>query len=263
MPVLFISHGAPSLLIDRDPTTDFFRGLGRRIPRPESILCISAHWETSAPVVTASSQPDTIHDFYGFQDELYECTYPCPGSAELAEKACSLLTNNNIDCTLNEYRGLDHGVWVPLKLMFPDADIPVVQLSLQRRKGTDYHYKTGQALQSLSNQGVLILGSGSATHNIHDFGRFELNAPPQKYVLEFDKWLCRSIEENDLDSILNYRMLAPGGIENHPTEEHLMPLFIARGAAGEGSAGKQIHQAYTYSTLSMAAYQWDRRKIIQ
>ena len=255
-PTFFISHGAPTLLVDRDPTTNFLESLGENIAKPESILCISAHWETELPLVTGNSNPETIHDFYGFQKELYEFNYPCPGSSELTTKVVGKILAAGFDCNIDYARGLDHGAWVPLKLMFPKAEIPVVQLSLQRNKTPEYHYKLGLALQSLCDEDVLIICSGSATHNISGFGRFGLNAPAQDYVIEFDNWLLNAIETNDKVTMLDYQVTAPHAQKNHPTTEHIMPLFVALGVAGENRTGRQIHQAYTYGILSMAAYQW-------
>jgi 4,5-DOPA dioxygenase extradiol len=256
MPVLFVSHGAPSMFIDRDPTTLFFKTIGQVIPTPKTILCVSAHWETEDLSVTGNLKPQTIYDFYGFPEELYELEYPCPGSPVMAESITQQFIKDGIDCVVNHDRGLDHGAWVPLKLMFPLANIPVVQLSIQRHKDPEYHYKLGQKLQSLRKEGVLIIASGGATHNLREFGLFPMDAAPPDYVLDFDNWLLEKITSADIDALLDYKNKAGSAIKNHPTEEHIMPLFVALGAAGNDVSGKQINQGYTYGVLSMAAYQW-------
>jgi 4,5-DOPA dioxygenase extradiol len=256
MPTLFVSHGAPSLLVDQGPTFDFFNRLGGLFSRPKAILCVSAHWRLAQLAVTGNLQPSTIHDFYGFQNKLYEIQYPSPGNRPLAQMVQEMLIRAGLDCDIDESRGLDHGTWVPLKLMYPAADIPVIQLSLQTDLNSEYHFKIGQVLEPLSEQGVLILASGGATHNLRKFGRFEIDAPPQPYAKDFDSWLCEAIETADEDSLLKYQSKAPHATQNHPTAEHFLPLFVSLGAAGKGTKGKRLHHGFTYGILSMAAYGW-------
>lgn len=256
MPVLFVSHGAPSLLLDRGPAYDFLRQLGPSMPLPQAIVCVSAHWETPHPAVTAGIRPETIYDFSGFPDALYDIYYPAPGDRPLAQSVCERLGHMGLECTLDERRGLDHGAWIPLSLMYPEADIPVIQLSLQHATGPEHHWKIGQALQPLRHQGVLILGSGGATHNLSEVGRHRLAEPPETYASEFDDWLARAVEIGDVEALLDYKSVAPHARHNHPTDEHFMPLFVALGAAGAGAKGKRLHQGFTYGVLSMAAYGW-------
>jgi 4,5-DOPA dioxygenase extradiol len=257
MPTIFVSHGAPSLLLDRDPTFHFFKELGRLIPFPKAILCVSAHWETYNPTVTGNSQPETIHDFFGFPKALYDIEYPAPGDYRLAQTVREMIIGAGFKCDVDKGRGLDHGTWVPLKLMYPSAEIPTIQLSVQTAKGgTDHHLKIGKTLQSLRQHGVLILGSGGATHNLHELGRYPINDSPQPYAVEFDAWLCESIQNASDEDLLNYKKRAPSAARNHPTDEHFLPLFVPLGAGGKGTKGKQLHQGFTYGLFSMAAYAW-------
>ncbi|MEB3357371.1 MAG: class III extradiol ring-cleavage dioxygenase [Synechococcales bacterium] len=252
LPSLFLSHGAPDLPLRREAVTQFLRSLHRQFPKPQSILVISAHWSTELPLVSAATQPQTIYDFAGFPQQLYQLTYPAPGAPELAQRVVGLLTQAGIACATHPSRGFDHGTWTPLLLAYPDADVPVTQLSIQASRGPAHHWKLGQALASLRHEGVLIIGSGSATHNL-----FALNSPsasPPAWVTEFDEWLAGAIAQGDYPALLNYRQLAPHAQKNHPTEEHLLPLFVAMGAAGEGAKGIRLHQSYTYGVLSMAAF---------
>ncbi len=257
MPTIFVSHGAPSLLLDRDPTFHFFKELGRLIPFPKAILCVSAHWETYNPTVTGNPQPETIHDFYGFPKALYDIEYPAPGDYRLAQTVREMMIGAGFECDVDKGRGLDHGTWVPLKLMYPSAEIPTIQLSVQTAKGgPDHHLKIGRTLQSLRQHGVLILGSGGATHNLHELGRYPINDRPQPYAVEFDAWLCESIQNAGDEDLLNYKKRAPSAARNHPTDEHFLPLFVPLGAGGKGTKGKQLHQGFTYGLFSMAAYAW-------
>jgi 4,5-DOPA dioxygenase extradiol len=256
MPTIFVSHGAPSLLLNRNPTFYFFKQLGRLIPFPKAILCVSAHWETYNPSVTGNTQPETIHDFYGFPKALYDIQYPAPGDYQLAQTVREMLIGSGFECDVDEGRGLDHGTWVPLKLMYPSAEIPTIQLSLQTVAGPDHHLKIGRTLQPLRQHGVLILGSGAATHNLRELGRYPIDASPQPYADEFDAWLCESIQNAGEEDLLNYKKGAPSAARNHPTDEHFLPLFVPLGAGGKGTNGKQLHQGFTYGLFSMAAYAW-------
>ena len=256
MPTVFVSHGAPTLLIDQDPTCAFFEELGRRLPRPQAILCASAHWERPSARVTSGPRPETVHDFYGFPPELYEIRYPCPGDPALAESARSLLAEAGIECGADAGRGLDHGAWVPLSVMVPGADIPVVQVSILAGAGPREHLAMGRALEPLRERGVLVIGSGGATHNLREFGAYPLDAPPLPYAREFDAWLDDVIENAKEDEVLEYTKRAPQASRNHPTPDHFHPLFVPLGAAGAGAKGKRLHRGFTYGVLSMAAYAW-------
>lgn len=252
MPVLFVSHGAPDLPIRAGAVQDFLRQVHTQLPRPKAILVISAHWNAPHPTVSAALHPKTIYDFSGFPQALYQLTYPAPGAPELAERVAELLSEWKVQT--HPSRGLDHGAWTPLLLMYPEAQIPVTQLSIHYHESPAYHYKLGQALQPLRDEGVLILASGAATHNLWAIADPNSTTPPD-WVAQFDRWLSQTVTHHDVPDLLNYRQLAPYATDNHPSEEHLLPLFVAAGAGGDGVT--QLHHGYTYGVLSMAAYRFE------
>jgi 4,5-DOPA dioxygenase extradiol len=261
LPALFISHGAPDLPIRAGAVTHFLKSLHQQFPKPKAILVISAHWHTAEPTVSKAVQPQTIYDFGGFPEEVYQLSYPAPGAPELADRVVILLNQSGISCQTHPNRGLDHGAWTPLILAYPDADIPVTQLSIQSHAGALHHFQIGQALAPLRAEGVLILASGSATHNLGEFvgmqptgGNRRYDAPPPDWVKVFDEWLAERIAESNWEAVLNYRKIAPHAEKNHPTEEHLLPLFVALGAGGNEVKGVQLHHSYNYGAFSMAAY---------
>jgi 4,5-DOPA dioxygenase extradiol len=253
LPAVFLSHGAPDLPIRSGAANDFLRSLHQFFPTPRAILVISAHWNSNILTVSTATNPRTIHDFSGFPQALYELNYPALGSPELAERVVTLLAQSGIVCEIDRSRGFDHGTWTPLILAYPAAEIPVVQMSIQYYRDAVYHWQLGQTLASLRQEGVLIVGSGSATHNLSAFGH-DYAARPLPWVEKFDNWLASTIEQGDWNSLLHYRELAPYAQENHPTSEHLLPLFVALGAGGTNPTGKTLHRSYTYGAFSMAAY---------
>ena len=256
-PSLFITHGAPTLPIETGEARRWLEGLGRTMPRPNAVLCVSAHWETVRPAVSAAASPETIHDFTGFPDELYRMQYPAPGIPALAQRVQRLLRRAGLPCDIVADRGLDHGAWAPMKLIWPDADVPVIQLSVQTALGPGHHVALGRVLAPLRSRGVLVLASGSATHNLSDLGKFEYDDPPAAYVTAFNDWLIEAATEGRLDDLLHYRERAPEAARNHPTEEHLLPLFVALGAAmGEGPPPKAqlMHTSTTYGFLAMTSF---------
>ncbi len=252
-PALFVSHGAPTMIMEDCPTRDFLRQLGTTIGRPKAIVCVSAHWGTESPRVTMNPFPATIHDFYGFPDELYALDYPAPGDSALGDQVLSLLSSQGIAGEKDLSRGLDHGAWAPLMLMYPDAEIPVIQLSVQPHLGPAHHLAVGKALRPLLDEGVLLLASGSATHNIRDYFGREPDSAPLPYVREFAQWLSDAVVGGNMSALLDYANLAPHALKNHPTTEHFLPLFVPLGAGGEGHL---LHDAYSHGALSMAAFSW-------
>ncbi|MBX3652132.1 MAG: dioxygenase [Burkholderiales bacterium] len=256
-PAIFVSHGAPTLALEPGPTRGFLAELGAALPRPRAILVVSAHWETVAPAVSTAVRPQTIHDFHGFPRALYEMRYPAPGAPQLAQRVRELLGNAGIAADAVPDRGLDHGAWVPLMLMYPQADIPVTQLALQTALGPAHHLRLGEALQPLRDEGVLILASGSVTHNLREFGRHDYAASPPDWVSGFNDWLVGRLNSADHEALLDYRGQAPHAARNHPSEEHLLPLFAALGAATPGVAPRRIHEAYTYGVIGMDAWRFD------
>jgi 4,5-DOPA dioxygenase extradiol len=252
-PAVFVSHGAPTLALERNATVEFLRGLGPELGKPQALLCVSAHWNTSLPMVSAAARPDTIHDFGGFPEELFRMRYPSPGAPALAARVVELLDGAGVACALAPDRGLDHGAWVPLKMMYPEADVPVTQLSIQPQQDPAHHLRLGRALASLRGEGVLILATGSATHNLARVGGGDT---PPDWARQFDEWLYRKISEGAVEELLDYRRLAPYAAAAHPTDEHLLPLFVAMGAGSVGgwTRGKSLHRGWTLGSLSMAAY---------
>jgi 4,5-DOPA dioxygenase extradiol len=254
LPVLFISHGAPTLAIDGSPAHEFLGGYGKTLGNPSAIVVLSAHFEARIATVTSGERPETIYDFGGFPDELYRIVYPAPGEPALAAEIAQILESNGITVRRDARRGLDHGAWVPLVLMYPAADVPVVQLSIDTSLGTGYHHRLGELLSPLRERGVLIIGSGSATHNLGSYFRGAPGDPSPPWVTDFDEWLAERIGAGDVEALLDYRRRAPHARENHPTEEHYVPLLCALGAAGRHASARRVHHSYEHGVLSMDAY---------
>ncbi len=257
MPVLFLSHGAPSLPLEAGETGAAWQQLGALPPRPSAILVISAHWETHIPTVSRAVQPETIHDFGGFPEALYRLQYPAPGAPQIAEAAARALQKAGIPAQLDDERGLDHGAWVPLSIMFPRADIPVAQLSMQPEHDPAWHLALGRALRPLREQGVLIVGSGAITHNLRAVFSHPQGAAAPDWVTAFRDWIADRIKDGDLEALCAYRTLAPHAVRNHPTDEHLLPLFVALGAASRVDDARHLNQVMTYGLLAMDAWLFD------
>jgi len=226
--------------------------LAQRLPRPSAILIATAHWETEVPSFTGAVQPETIHDFHGFPQPLYQIRYPAPGAPELAARSRSLLQGAGLRAEVDPVRGLDHGAWSPLLHMYPAADIPVVQASVQPALGTAQHLSVGRALAPLADEGVLIIGSGHMTHNLRD--RRPEGSPPLPYAAEFQGWVDAAIQAHDFDALIDYRKRSAQGARAHPTDEHFLPLFFALGAAAPGYRAERIHDGIESGALAMDAY---------
>lgn len=253
-PTLFVSHGAPTLVLDDGPAHQFLKDLGKTLEKPEAILMISAHWETAVPMMTGAAKLKTIHDFRGFPKELYKIDYPASGSTHLVGQIRQLLHETGLEAEIDDDRGLDHGAWVPLSLMYPDADVPVVQLSLQSHLGPAYHFALGKALSPLRQQGVLIIGAGSLKHNLRALDP-RISAIPPDWVKGFSDWVYTAVSQGRILDLIDYRQQAPDAARNHPSEEHFLPLFASLGAGG--GKGNRIHNSYTYGVLAMDAYRFD------
>ncbi len=246
LPSLFISHGAPNILLRDIPASRFLRGLGQSLPRPRAIVVATAHWTTAEVAIGCAAQPDTIHDFSGFGPELSSQHYGAPGDSGLAEDIRVALTRAGLSATTVE-RGLDHGVWVPLALMYPDAHIPVVPISVQPARDGRHHLAVGAALAALRQNGILIIGSGSMTHNLGALRPAVTTAPP--WVTAFDDWVIERAAAMD-DSALADWQQGPGALRNHPTSEHFLPLLVAMGASA-GDPGRVLHRSTDYGVLQM------------
>lgn len=253
-PAIFVSHGAPTLIIEDRSTRDFLWKLGKKIGRPEGIVTVSGHWTTTKPRVTINPYPTTLHDIGSFAKELYSVAYPAPGAPLLAERVLSQLKAKGIRGGKDNCKEYDHGTWGPLMLMYPEADIPVIQLSVQPNLGPEHHLILGQALAPLLEEGILLLASGSATHNLRDFLGRALDAPPLPYAKDFADWLKDAVSNDRLEELLDYQRCGPQAARNHPTPEHFLPIFVAMGAGGKGQL---IHDGFTYGVLSMAAFLWE------
>ncbi|SRR6266581_2235466 len=253
LPSVFISHGSPMHALEPGAAGEAWKALGRRLPKPRAILIASAHWETNVPMLTGSAKPETIHDFSGFPEPLYRLKYPAEGSPSLAQRAQSLLRNEGFTAAIDGCRGFDHGAWSPLLYMYPEADVPVVQLSVQPPLGPGHHLAVGRSLRKLSDEDVLIIGSGHLTHNLRDWDRSG-RAEPAPYAREFQKWVKEKIEAHDYDSLADYRSASPQGVRAHPTDEHFLPLFVALGAAPEKTRPERIYAAIESGALAMDAY---------
>jgi 4,5-DOPA dioxygenase extradiol len=256
MPTIFVSHGMPAILVQPGPTHEFLKKLGQTFDRPKAVICISAHMEALWPILTAAAAPETIHDFSGPRI-LFEKYYPAPGGPDLAQEAVSMLIHAGFKARTNPTRGLDHGAWVPLMLMYPEADVPVIQLSVQTELDPQHHLDLGRALKPLREKEVLILGSGGATHNLPDIRKYAIDSLPPDYATAFDAWLEEAITEGREEVLLDYKKQGPSASRNHPyPAEHFLPLFVPLGAAGSEAKGRVLHKAFTYGVLSMAAYAW-------
>ena len=257
MSTFFVSHGAPNLILHNSEARHFLEHLGKEIGTPRAILMVTAHFEASRPTRTNNAHPPMIYDFGGFEKELRQVTYRAPGSPEVAQEAFDLLDKAGLQPAFAD-RGFDHGTWVPLVLLRPEADIPVVQLSVEPNKGAEYHFKLGQALKPLADSGVLIIGSGAATHNLHEYfrGNYKLDTPAPEWVKSFGDWLNDKIAAGDTDALTHYRERAPNAVKNHPSEDHILPLFVAMGAAGAHPHGERIHTSQEYGVLMMDCYRF-------
>jgi 4,5-DOPA dioxygenase extradiol len=227
-----------------------WKALGQRLPRPRAILIASAHWETGVPQLTGTAKPETIHDFTNFPEPLYRLRYPAPGAPELAKRAQVLLAG--FDPIIDGARGLDHGAWSPLLYMYPSADIPVVQISVQPALGPRHHVEIGKALRPLSAENVLVVGSGHLTHNLRDWARGA--GRPEPYAREFQDWVKEKLEKRDVNGLIEYRRQSPHGQRAHPTDEHFLPLFFALGAAAEKAKPERVYDAIDSGVLAMDAY---------
>jgi 4,5-DOPA dioxygenase extradiol len=252
-PAVFVSHGSPMMALEPGQAGAALAKLGRDLPRPEAILVVSAHWETTSPVVSIAPRPETIHDFGGFPRALYELQYPAPGAPALGARVKALLDAAGLPTTLDAARGLDHGAWVPLRYLYPDADVPVTQLSIQPDRSPLHHYRLGEALRPLLDDGVLILASGSLTHNLQEW-RGRTGDAPARYVAEFQGWVERTIEQRDIAALLDYRRLAPHAARAHPTDEHWLPIYVALGAGGVCGRVERLTDEVTYGMLAMDGY---------
>ena len=252
-PTLFLSHGSPMMPFEDIAARGFIASLGQSLTRPRAILLVSAHWDSDVPTLTAGEKLDTIHDFYGFPPALYALTYPAHGAPDLAEAIADTLGDAGLRAHTDATRGLDHGAWIPLMLMYPQADIPVMQLSIQSRLGPGHHLQLGRALAALRQQNILVIASGGFTHNLRALNRQGGDEAPQ-WATDFADWMHQAIMAGRTCDLVSYRRLAPHAAMAHPTDEHLLPLFVALGAAGADAKPERLHTSTTLGALRLDAY---------
>ncbi|MAS06412.1 MAG: dioxygenase [Ahrensia sp.] len=257
MPSIFVSHGGPNVVIEPSEARDFLKSLGSLLPKPKAIVMVSAHFETEGPVVVTDPHPAMIYDFGGFQQELYEMVYAAPGEPELAMRIAHMLADAGLDPRVAPERGYDHGAWNTMILAWPDADIPVVQVSIDPNRDAAYHYALGKALAPLREEGILLIGSGHITHNLRAIFasmRYGKNPDPElpHRIEAFTDWFAEQFEKGDREAILDWRERAPFIADNHPTDEHLLPLFFAYGAAGDAPKPERAHHSRQYGFFA-----WD------
>lgn len=257
LPALFVSHGAPLALVDGEPARAAWAGLGASLPRPRAVVVMSPHWLTTAPRVASVTRHRTLHDFAGFPPALYAFDYPAPGEPALAEAVVERLAAAGLPAEVVRREDIDHGAWVPLLSMYPGADVPVVQMAVQPRLGPGHHYALGAALAGLRDEGVLVLGSGALTHNLREVQMQSRTAAVPDWVSAFADWVDAQLVRGEAATLLDYRRLAPHAERNHPTEEHLLPLFFALGAAGPRARADRVHAGFAYGAVAMHAYRFD------
>ncbi|MGH8481775.1 MAG: DODA-type extradiol aromatic ring-opening family dioxygenase [Nevskiaceae bacterium] len=245
---LFISHGAPTLPISKLPARAFLERLGRELAKPAAIVVVSPHWMTKERAVKSPPRFSTWHDFYGFPEALNALEYDAPGDGVLRERVRELLGGAGVAAAASDDLRLDHGAWVPLLLMFPDVDVPVVQVSATWDTPRDYH-ALGRALAPLAADGVLLLGSGGLVHNLREI-EFDSDTVPD-WARQFADWTDARLNEGDWEALFDYRKHAPDAARAHPTEDHWLPLFFAGGAGG---AATRLHASFAHGGLSMACY---------
>jgi 4,5-DOPA dioxygenase extradiol len=252
MPSLFVSHGAPTYATEPGLAGAQLRALGKALDKPQAVLIVSPHWMTADLEITATSCPETIHDFGGFPKELYALQYPVAGSPELAISVQKLLQSKGIPASLDTQRGLDHGAWVPLLHLYPDADIPVIQVSLPVDADEVDAFALGQALAPLAREGVLVIGSGSLTHNLYEYQVGEVLAAP--YAQEFSAWVREAVRQGDMARLLKTLRLAPHAARAHPSTEHFLPLLVAAGAANNPGVATVLDGGIRHGILAMESY---------
>lgn len=255
MPSLFVPHGAPTFALRPGIAGATLARAASRLPHPRAIIVVSPHWDTATPTVGLAERPATIHDFWGFPAQLFRIQYPATGCREAASDIITRLAAAGFAATGDAERGLDHGAWIPLRMMFPDADVPVIPLSIQSHLGPAHHLALGQALAPLTGQGFLLIASGNLTHNLGDFRQAYLQgSEAPAYVREFADWFWHRLKTGDIPALLDYRRQAPHAERAHPDDDHLLPFFVALGAGGNESRVKRLHAGIDDYVLAMDAF---------
>lgn len=253
MPTLFVSHGAPTFALEPGQAGPMLTALGGQLPKPEAVLVVSPHWMTPSPRVATTLKPRTIHDFGGFDPKLYDLVYPAVGHPRLAERTLAVLQTHGWAAQADERQGLDHGAWVPLMHLYPDADVPAFQVSMPTRLDAESAWRFGEALATLAPEGVLVVASGSITHNLYEFRTGQ--APDEPYVAAFAQWVGDVVRSGDLPRLKTTLAQAPHAARAHPTTEHFWPLLVAAGAASAyGGNHAVLEGGIAHGMLAMDSY---------
>ena len=259
LPTLFVPHGAPTFALRPGAAGAALVALAQQVEQPKAIIVVSPHWETREPTVGSATDLETIYDFGGFPGELYTLKYPAHGNGALAQQVADCLQAAGYAPRIDPHRGLDHGAWVPLRMMYPAADIPVIPLSIKAHAGAAYHYALGQALQPLTDEGFLVIGTGSITHNLRDYMVcVHNNLPTPDYVTRFADWVDRQLQSADIPGLIDYRKTAADAAQAHPTDDHFMPFFVALGAAGDNPKSERFYAGVDDLVIAMDGYRFDR-----
>ena len=255
LPTLFVPHGAPTFALDPGAAGAVMIDTAAALPKPRAIVIISPHWDTDIVSVGSAETLATMHDFYGFPQALYELAYPATGSVDASHEVSAAIAKAGLPVVEMPSQGLDHGAWIPLRLMFPNAEVPVIPVSVQSHLGVQGAYALGRALAPLVDQGFLVIGSGNLTHNLGDYRIARQNGgQAPTYVHDFPNWLAEKIMQHDISALLDYRQQAPDAVRAHPSDEHLQPLYVALGAAGDALRIERLHTGVSDDVLAMDAY---------
>ncbi len=260
VPSLFVAHGAPLLAIENNEYTQFLEGLGKNLPTPKAIVLFSAHWESPKQKVSRVDEFETIYDFGGFPEALYRIKYPAKGDHTVTKEIEELFTSQGISYDVDTGRGLDHGAWVVLRMIYPDAEIPVISMSVNPKLTPKEQYHIGKSLGELRKLDVLVVASGGTVHNLGLLNMRSDDGRIDQWALEFESWLEYHIENWDLDSLFNYKSLAPNAELAVPSygNEHFIPIFYAMGAADDEKHAKLLHRSYRYGNLSHSVWQFGK-----
>jgi len=252
---LFVPHGAPGFALRPGAAGAAIAARAGSLAAARAIIIVSAHWDTVVPTVGFAERPPTLHDFHGFPAALYDLRYPATGSRAAAEQVVDAIHAVGLAVERAPARGLDHGAWIPLRLMFPEAEVPVVPLSIQSHGGPRQAWQLGRALAPLAGQGFLVIGSGNVTHNLRDYRQAAHGGGAiPAYVRQFPTWLADRLLAGDTAAVLDYRRRAPGAVAAHPSDEHLLPLFVALGAGGDSPRVERFHAGVDDGVIAMDAY---------
>ncbi len=243
---IFIGHGSPMNVIEKNSYTEFLKSYGRQMPKPRAVLVISAHWQTHGTYITGNPHPHQIYDFYGFPETLYEIQYAPEGSEKIAGELASAGIGVNVDLR----RGIDHAAWAVMKHLFPEAEIPLLEISLDVDKSEEEHYQLGKKIKENIASDILLMGSGNVVHNLYEMNPEE-NASPFPWVLAADRWIQEKIDTNDMTALIHYKEKLPQYLKSIPTNEHYLPLLYILGMKDAQTPVKVLHEGFQNGSVSM------------